>query len=232
MTSRASGPRLLVTGFGPFPNAPENPTEALVRGLAGEPAEAFGARDFRAIVLPADYRKSWAALRRLYAGYAPDVVVHFGLSRKPEAITVERTARRACAPERPDAAGFAPRSGFARRVGPESLRSNLPVDAIVAALKAAGLPAAASDHAGGYVCDATLYRSLLAAPAERLVGFVHIPPEGANGLTREGLSKAARMVARIAATAWAEAAGKRDLTDPVRAHPVAAGHRQRSGSPD
>lgn len=209
MTPEAAGPKLLVTGFGPFPNAPENPTDPLVRSLAGQPAEAFGAREFRAVVLPADYRKSWATLRRLYAGYAPDVVVHFGLSRQAEAIHVERTARRACAPDRPDAGGFAPRSGFARRVGPESLPSNLPVDAIVTALKAGGLPAAASDHAGGYVCDATLYRSLLAAPAGRLVGFVHIPPEGTNGLTRDRLCEAAKVVATAASRAWAQAAVER-----------------------
>ncbi len=42
----AEGPRLLITGFGPFPGAPENPTERLVKALAAEPAEAFGADAF------------------------------------------------------------------------------------------------------------------------------------------------------------------------------------------
>jgi pyroglutamyl-peptidase len=133
------------------------------------------------------------------------VVVHFGLSRNADAIHIERTARRACAPDRPDAAGFAPRFGFARRVGPESLPSNLPVGGIVEALNAAGYPAAVSDYAGGYVCDATLYRSLLAAPAGRLVGFVHVPPEGANGYTCERLRSAAKLILREAVTACSAA---------------------------
>jgi len=33
-------PKLLVTGFGPFPGAPENPTEVLMRSLAAEPPES------------------------------------------------------------------------------------------------------------------------------------------------------------------------------------------------
>src|SRR5687767_3213456 len=80
--SRAAGvgPKLLVTGFGPFPGAPENPTDPLVRALAQAPAERFRATAFRAVVLPTEYRRSWSILSRLYAGYAPDVVVHFGLS--------------------------------------------------------------------------------------------------------------------------------------------------------
>src|SRR5690554_802095 len=72
-------PRLLVTGFGAFPGAPENPTEALVRALAEEPPARFGAGALRAAVLPTDYRRSWPALRRLYGAFAPDLVVHFGL---------------------------------------------------------------------------------------------------------------------------------------------------------
>ncbi len=204
MTGQFSGPKLLATGFGPFPNAPENPSEALVRALADEAPESLGAATFRAVVLPTDYRKSWAALRRLYGSYDPDVVVHFGLSRRAEAIHVERTARRACAADRPDAAGFAPRSGFARRSGPERLGSTLAPEALVDALNAAGFPAAVSEDAGSYVCEATLYRSLHALPAGRgrLVGFVHIPPEGTKGYARERLRAACALILRTAAARW------------------------------
>ena len=104
----AAGPKILVTGFGPFPNAPENPTQALVLGLAAEPAESYGATAFRAVVLPTDYRKSWPMLRRLYRSFAPDVVVHFGLSRSDKGVVIERSGKRRVDPTRPDAAGFAP----------------------------------------------------------------------------------------------------------------------------
>jgi pyroglutamyl-peptidase len=199
----ARGPTLLVTGFGPFPGAPENPTEALVRKLVDAQPETFGAADLRAVVLPTEYRRSWSILRRLYARLAPDVVVHFGLSARADAIAIERAARRRCASDRPDAVGFTPRRGLARRSGPETLASAFPVDCIVAALLEAGFPAAASDDAGDYVCNATLYRSLAEpAPSARRIGFVHVPPEGAGGLSRERLGAAAEIVLQTACAAW------------------------------
>jgi pyroglutamyl-peptidase len=200
----AFAPKVLVTGFGPFPGAPENPTDPLVRALAAEPAEDLGAATLKAVVLPVDYRKSWPVLRRLYSSFGPDIVVHFGLSRNAQGFVVERRGSRRVQADRPDAAGFAPPSGVARRSGPDSLPASLPAEAIVGALREAGIPAEASDEAGGYVCDATLYRSLQAASArpERLVGFIHVPPEGTRGLTRERLGKAAAIVVRTAASLW------------------------------
>ncbi len=186
------GPRLLVTGFGPFPGAPQNPTEPLMRTLAGERPEAFGAGALKAIVLPTDYRRSWDILRRLYAAFTPDVVVHFGLSHRIKAIHVERVARNAADPAKPDAAGFVPRFGRARRNGPEILEATLAVDAVAEALVGAGYAAGPSDDAGRYVCNATLYRSLHAGAAPR-VGFIHVPPLGRSGMTRARLLDAAAL---------------------------------------
>jgi pyroglutamyl-peptidase len=193
---KGRNPKLLVTGFGPFPGAPENPTEALVRALADEAPQAFGAGALRAAVIPTDYRRSWRMLLRLYQGFRPDVVVHFGLAQKINAIHVERIGQNAVSPEKPDAAGNALRSGRARRTGPEVLHSTLPVSAIVAALTEAGFPAALSDDAGDYVCNATLYRSLHAAPTTRRVGFIHVPPESKAGVTHSLLVEAGRVVLR------------------------------------
>jgi pyrrolidone-carboxylate peptidase len=53
-----------------------------------------------------------------------------------------------------------------------------------------------SDDAGRYVCNATLYRSLIAAPAARRVGFVHVPP--ASHITKERLLAAAKIILRTA----------------------------------
>ncbi len=193
-----AAPRLLVTGFGPYPGAPENPTERLVRALAEEQAEAFGAGAFHASVLRTEYHGSWAELERLADAFAPDVVVHFGLSERIEAIHLECVGRNSVDPAKPDAAGHAPSSLRLAEDGPEMLASTFPAEAILAALTEAGFPAALSDDAGAYVCNATLYRSLHAAPPARRVGFVHVPPEGKGGLTGERLSDAARILLRAA----------------------------------
>jgi pyroglutamyl-peptidase len=208
------GPKLLVTGFGPFPGAPANPTDALVREFVHAAPETFGAAGFHAVVLPTEYRRSWSILRRLYARFSPDVVVHFGLSRGAAAMMIERTARRRCASDRADAVGFAPRHGLARRTGPERLASTLPVEAIVAALLQAGFPTALSDDPGDYVCNATLYRSLAeTAASPRRVGFVHVPPEGTGGLTRERLAAAACIVLEAACAAWSADAHRQTWTN-------------------
>ena len=193
----AGGPKLLVTGFGPFPGAKRNPTETLVRALAGEAPKTFGAGALKAVVLPTEYRRSWRMLSRLYVGFAPDVVVHFGLHIRARAIHVERIARNRADPAKLDAAGYAPRLGQARRGGPETLSATLPVAELVAALTDAGVPAARSYDAGAYVCNATLYRSLYANAAPR-VGFVHVPPQGKAGFTRARLAEAASIALRAA----------------------------------
>lgn len=83
------------------------------------------------------------------------------------------------------------------------LSATLPLEAIQAALHDASFPAALSEDAGDYVCNATLYRSLAAAAGgRRVVGFIHIPPTGAGGMTRERLLEAARLILASAASAW------------------------------
>jgi pyroglutamyl-peptidase len=184
--------RLLVTGFGPFPGAPENPTVTLVKAVANETPESFGAGSLKAVVLPTEYGRSWTMLRRIYQRFDPDVVVHFGLNGEAKAIHIETVGVNLVDPKKPDASGSAPRSERVRRGGPERLSATLPTDSVLAALKRGGIPAQLSDDAGDYVCNATLYRSLHAAPAGRVVGFIHVPPN----LTPEALIAAAHTILR------------------------------------
>lgn len=187
-----AGPKLLVTGFGAFPGAPENPTEALVRALADEAPHTLGAGAPKAVVLPTDYQRSWSILRRLYLRFEPDVVVHFGLNAGAKAIHIETLAWNRADPAKPDSAGYAPRSGVVRRSGRQTLASTFPADAILSALRKARIPAALCEDAGDYVCNATLYRSLHAAPPARRVGFVHVP--GAEKMKLTQMLTAARIV--------------------------------------
>ena len=54
-----------------------------------------------------------------------------------------------------------------------------PVETIVADLKAAGLPAKASNHAGAYICNHIFYYArhrFERAQTPILMGFIHVPP--------------------------------------------------------
>ena len=83
-----------------------------------------------------------------------------------------------------------------RADGAEHLKASLPVQHIVARLRARGIPAFVSRDAGGYLCNATLYHSLGCArdaPGRR-VGFIHIPATlGRPGAANRGRVGACRL---------------------------------------
>jgi pyroglutamyl-peptidase len=198
-----AGPRLLVTGFEPFPGAPVNPTEGLVQALRQEPPEAPPA--FRAEVLPVDYTKVGQALSEIGRDFRPDIAIHFGLAAECHGFRLERIARNSFAGARPDNAGAMPSAEKICDAAAE-LPSNLPLQAIHDALVAEGLPVEWSDNAGAYLCNMvfTLSRAHECdgfSPA--MSGFVHVPTAGAGAaLTNAELLAGARIIIAQSITAW------------------------------
>jgi len=170
-------PTLLVTGFGPWPGVRINPTAALVAGLSNEDLPEPGACRLVTKVLPTEYRRSWTMLRRSALRHRPDIVLQFGFAPKAEAISLEKLGRLPCG-KRTDAAGYAPRSGTVSRSGPDRLSTTIPLKPLAMALRRAGLAVALSEDAGGYLCNATFYRSLQRLGEGRHIGFVHLPGRG------------------------------------------------------
>jgi pyroglutamyl-peptidase len=116
-------------------------------------------------------------LRRAVLRHRPDIILHFGFAPKAEAIALERFGHLACL-MRADAAGYVPGSGKASRSGPDRLAATIPLKPLATALRRAGLAVALSEDAGGYLCNATFYRSLQRLGGGRCVGFVHLPGRG------------------------------------------------------
>ncbi len=168
-------PRMLVTGFEPFPGAPENPTEALVAHfLADTPAlEA----EMRFAILPVDYGTVAAALAAGADGFHPDIAIHFGLAQSAAGFRLEEVARNEIVALRPDNTGKHP--GMAAICdGAAELASTLPLDRIEYDLRAAGLPVERSRDAGGYLCNYVFYHSRGARVTgldASVSGFVHVP---------------------------------------------------------
>src|SRR4029434_504790 len=86
---------ILVTGFGPFPGAPFNPTGALVEKLVRL------RRPMRADVTVVTHivRPSYAVLDdefpKLIANHKPDALLMFGLAPRAKAVRIETRARNA-----------------------------------------------------------------------------------------------------------------------------------------
>lgn len=169
-------PRLLVTGFGPFPGAPVNPTLTLVRRWQAERPRVEGMGDFRAEILPVDYGTVGDALSSIGRDFEPDIAVHFGLATECRGFRLERLARNVFEADRPD------NSGTSRAVGPicagpATIPTRLPLEAMAQRLEALGLPVEWSDDAGGYLCNMVMTLSLAHACegfAPGMSGFVHV----------------------------------------------------------
>lgn len=173
--------RLLVTGFTPFPGAPHNPTEQLIRHFEANPPLGGLDVECRFAVLPVDYADAIPALEEFASGFEPHVAVHFGLAKEAAGFRLERLARNGIASDRPDNAGAVPEASPIRH-GAADIPSSLPLLRIAEALGARGHTVEWSDNAGGYLCNYVFFHSVagicrgLVAP---LSGFVHVGPANA-----------------------------------------------------
>ncbi len=144
--------RILVTGFGPFPGAPENPTGPLVHALARKPRPAKDGVVIKAHVFRTRYKAVDRALPRLLKDFKPDALIMFGLATRSRAIRVETLARNRIS-HHPDAGGFTPGPCAIDAASRRSLPVRAPTAAMLRALKRTGLPARLSRNAGDYLCN-------------------------------------------------------------------------------
>ncbi len=171
------GVRMLVTGFGPFPEVPFNASGALV-GSLGEgalPSEPR-VRLFTAL-LPTDWRAAPRRVAALIEEICPDVILHFGVSRRARGFEIETRAFNAASPAQ-DCAGRLPPGYHIRRGAPPMLTAALPGALLVRRLRSAGIRASLSHDAGRYLCNAVLYHTLFRSQRldpPPLAGFIHIP---------------------------------------------------------
>jgi pyroglutamyl-peptidase len=170
--------RILVTGFGPFPDAPKNPSGPLVRALARKRRPRADRVTIRAYVLPTRYQAVDRTLPRLLKAFRPDAILMFGLATRSRALRVETLARNRIS-RHPDAAGFTPGPCAIDAASRRSLKVRAPAAALLRALKRTGLPARLSRNAGDYLCNYALWQATRATAESggpKLSAFIHVPP--------------------------------------------------------
>jgi pyroglutamyl-peptidase len=183
---------VLVTGFEPFGGSTVNPSQQLVDAFEGDAAKAL---------LPVSYARAAGALRDAIAEHEPALVICFGQADGRTGITVERFAHNLDEATTTDN-DEAPGSGAPIDPdGPVAYPSSLPVDDIVAALRAEGIPAAPSRDAGGFLCNHVFYvlmRTLEQAGRATRGGFVHIPLLPEQALDKDAASMPLETLVRAA----------------------------------
>jgi len=172
----------LVIGFGPFPGAPKNPSAALVRALVKRRRPALAGVRLVAAVLPTSYAAVFDELPVLLKLHDPGIVLFFGLASRTRFLRIERRAVNRATGFYPDVTRkkLAARALFPGSAAELCVRAN--AVRLAAAARATQIDARLSRDAGRYICNAALYRTLIASEQQgrpRRVAFVHIPrPRG------------------------------------------------------
>jgi pyroglutamyl-peptidase len=178
-------PRIVLTGFGPFPAVADNATARLVPTVAKAARALFPGYAIVSEVLPTEWQRAPERLRSLAQSGDVALMLHFGVAESADGFRLERIAHNVQA-ARKDAAGELPAAACVLEQYSGKLSATFPAERIAERLNSLGLPCTTSDNAGSYLCNALLFHSLATArelPAPYLAGFVHIP----EGLIGHGL---------------------------------------------
>ena len=169
--------RILITGFGPFPGAPYNPTMPLVARLLRLRRPAFSEVEFSGHIFPVTYKAVDRELPQLLARHRPHALLMFGLATRTPYLRVETRARNAVTMLWPDADHTSVRKGSiaggadAKMFGPHTAK-------LLRAAVGTGVDARASRDAGSYLCNYLSWRAIEAVTADdglRFAAFVHVP---------------------------------------------------------
>lgn len=165
---------ILVTGFGPFGEYESNPAWESVRGLEGA---TVGRSRIRTARIDVVYATAGRELEEAIRRTNPDVVLSLGVAPDTD-LRIETTARNRDTSTAPDNAGVVRSDHAIRESGPATYATRLPVEPLLAALRAGGYPVRTSADAGGYLCNRLFYELMDRAGDLRMAGFVHVPALG------------------------------------------------------
>lgn len=197
--TRKKLPVALVTGFDPFDGEALNPSFEIARALDGEIVaghRVVGAE------LPTEFARSLPALDALLRRHRPALVIALGQAGGRSGISLERVAVNLIDARIADNAGEQPVDVRIVKRAANAYFATLPVKAMLAALRAADIPAELSQSAGSFVCNQVFYglmHRLGRSRSRARGGFVHVPylPEQAKKFPGAASLPLATMIAAI-----------------------------------
>ena len=166
--------KILITGFDPFGGEPVNPALEAVKLMKDEMA---GAKIIK-LEIPTVFRKSVEKIHEMMKAEQPDVVLSIGQAGGRFGVTPERVAINVDDARIKDNEGNQPVDTPIFTDGEAAYFSNLPVKAMVEAIKNKGLPSTLSNSAGTFVCNHVMYGVLYYIHKEFpnvRGGFIHVP---------------------------------------------------------
>ncbi|WP_192988119.1 pyroglutamyl-peptidase I [Carnobacterium mobile] len=166
--------KVLVTGFDPFGGEEINPALEAVKGLE----DTIKGAEIKKLEIPTVFGKAAEVVKSAIEEFHPDVVLNVGQAGGRFALTPERVAINVDDARIPDNEGNQPIDAAIQEQGDAAYFTQLPVKAMVTAIKSAGLPGAVSNTAGTFVCNHIMYQVqyLIATKYPEIKGgFIHVP---------------------------------------------------------
>jgi pyroglutamyl-peptidase len=175
--------RILVTGFGPFPGAPFNPTQPLMARLVRLRRPALRDVELFGHIFPVTYTAVDRELPELLASRRPHALLMFGLASRTPYVRVETRARNAVTTLWPDADHSRLRKGSIAG-GADAMMFGPHIAKLLRAADGTGIDARTSRDAGSYLCNYLSWHAIEATSGNtgpRLAAFVHVPPLKRDG---------------------------------------------------
>jgi pyroglutamyl-peptidase len=169
--------RILVTGFGPFPGAPYNPTMPLVKRLTQLRRPALSDVELIGHIFHVTYTTVDRELPQLIAQHRPQALLMFGLADRTRHVRIETRARNAVTTRFPDADRNRARKASIAS-GADAMMFGPHTSKLLRAAVGTGVDARASRDAGSYLCNYLSWRAIETTYSDRgprLATFVHVP---------------------------------------------------------
>ena len=183
---------ILITGFGPFPGAPFNPTTPLVKRLMQLRRPSFDEVKLTSHIFHVTYDTVDRELPKLIATTRPQALLMFGLADRTAHLRVETRVRNAVTTLIADADRRRARKGSIVE-GADAKRFGRHTEKLLRAALTTGIDARPSRDAGSYLCNYLSWRAIEAVGGDngpRLAAFIHIPPLARAGAARrKGFSR-------------------------------------------
>jgi pyroglutamyl-peptidase len=183
--------RVLITGFGPFPGAPFNPTTPLVKRLTHLRRPALDGVALNGHIFHVTYQTVDRELPDLIARLRPQALLMFGLASRTAHLRIETRARNTIATHLPDPDGNrAQKTSIVR--GADAASFGPHTTNLLQAARSTGIDARLSRDAGAYLCNYLSWRAIEAtqrAQGPALASFVHVPLIARDGSARAEASE-------------------------------------------
>lgn len=176
---------VLVTGFEPFGGEDTNPSWEICRAL---PA-AIGRAPLETLLVPTQFRLAIEETAAAIERANPRLVILLGQAGGRACLSVERVAINVDDARIADNAGSQPVDEPVAPAGPAAYFASVPVKAMTAAIREAGIPAEVSNSAGTFVCNHLFYgvlHFLAASGRDARAGFIHVPWLESQAVARPG----------------------------------------------